>query len=90
VRLAAHDGARGAIVNLGNPEETTIAQAAQLIAEAAGVPFRSVQRPLPPDDPTRRKPDITRARELLGWEPKIGFREGIARTLAWWRSARPV
>jgi dTDP-glucose 4,6-dehydratase len=88
VRLAAHDGARGAIVNLGNPEETTIAAAAAAIAELAGVPLQVVHRPLPPDDPTRRKPDITRARELLGWEPRTPLREGLARTLDWWRSAR--
>jgi nucleoside-diphosphate-sugar epimerase len=88
VRLAAHDGARGAIVNLGNPEETTIAEAAALIAQAAGVAFHVVHRPLPSDDPTRRKPDITRARELLNWTPAIQFREGLARTLAWWRSVR--
>jgi nucleoside-diphosphate-sugar epimerase len=88
VRLAAHDGARGAIVNLGNPEETTIAAAAALIAELAGVPLQVVHRPLPPDDPTRRKPDITRARELLGWEPRTPLRDGLTRTIAWWRSAR--
>ncbi|MGA2393021.1 MAG: NAD-dependent epimerase/dehydratase family protein [Candidatus Lustribacter sp.] len=90
VRLAAHDGARGAIVNLGNPEETTIAAAAAVIAELAGVPLQVEHRPLPPDDPTRRKPDITRARQLLGWEPRTPLREGLTRTLAWWRSARPA
>ena len=88
VRLAAHDGARGAIVNLGNPEETTIAEAAAAIAELAGVPLHVVHRPLPPDDPARRKPDITRARELLGWEPRTPLRDGLKHTLAWWRSAR--
>jgi nucleoside-diphosphate-sugar epimerase len=88
VRLAKHDGARGAIVNLGNPEETTIAAAAAVIAELAGVPLHLEHRPLPPDDPTRRKPDITRARELLGWEPHTPLRAGLARTIDWWRSAR--
>lgn len=88
VRLAAHDGARGAIVNLGNPEETTIAAFAGVIAAAAGVSLRVEHRPLPADDPTRRKPDITRARTLLGWEPAIGLREGVARTMAWWRAER--
>jgi dTDP-glucose 4,6-dehydratase len=88
VRLAAHDGARGAIVNLGNPEETTIQAFAATVAELAGVPLRVVTRPLPPDDPARRKPDITRARTLLGWEPRVPLREGLARTLDWWRSVR--
>jgi nucleoside-diphosphate-sugar epimerase len=89
VRLAAHDGARGAIVNLGNPEETTIAAFAGVIAAAAGVSLHVEHRPLPADDPTRRKPDITRARALLGWEPTIGLREGVARTMTWWRAERP-
>jgi dTDP-glucose 4,6-dehydratase len=88
VRLAAHPDGRGAIVNIGNPEETTIADCAAIIAETAGVAFHVEHRPLPPDDPTRRKPDITRARTLLGWEPTTPLRDGIARTLAWWRSAR--
>jgi nucleoside-diphosphate-sugar epimerase len=88
VRLAEHDGARGAIVNLGNPEEVTIAEVAAAIATAAGVEVRLEHRPLPADDPTRRKPDITHARELLNWEPQTSLREGIDRTLAWWRGAR--
>lgn len=88
VRLAAHDGARGAIVNLGNPEETTIREFAAVVAELAGVPLVTESCPLPPDDPTRRKPDISRARGLLGWEPRVPLREGLARTLAWWRAHR--
>jgi nucleoside-diphosphate-sugar epimerase len=89
VRLADCTGARGTIVNLGNPEETTIAACAALVAAAAGVALRVEPRPLPSDDPSRRKPDITRARALLGWEPAIPLREGILRTLAWWRDAHP-
>jgi nucleoside-diphosphate-sugar epimerase len=85
VRLATHDGARGAIVNLGNPEEVTIAELAAAIAAAAGVELRVEHAPLPPDDPSRRKPDIARARALLDWEPAIALHDGIARTLAWRR-----
>ena len=85
VRLAAADAARGAIVNIGNPEETTIAAFAALVASAAGVALNIERRPLPADDPTRRKPDISLARTLLGWEPRIALRDGIARTLHWWR-----
>ena len=88
VRLAAHDGARGAIVNLGNPEETTIGEVAALVAAAAGVPLIVERRPPLPDDPARRRPDITRARTLLGWEPVTPLRDGLARTIAWWRTAR--
>jgi len=91
VRLAAYDGdaARATIVNLGNPEEITMGACAALVAAAAGVALRVEFRPLPSDDPSRRKPDITRARTLLGWEPLIPLREGIVRTLAWWRDAHP-
>ncbi len=84
VRLAAAD-ARGAIVNIGNPEETTIAAFAALVAAAADVPLVVEYRPLPADDPVRRKPDIALARTLLDWEPRTPLREGIARTLRWWR-----
>ena len=87
VRLAAHDGARGAIVNLGNPEETTIGDVAVLVAQIANVPLRVEFGPLPPDDPARRRPDIARARALLDWVPVIGLREGLARTFA---SLRPA
>jgi dTDP-glucose 4,6-dehydratase len=85
--LAANGAARGAILNLGNPEEITIAGLAAAIAAAAGVALRIEPAALPADDPSRRKPDIARARALLGWEPKIALHEGIARTLAWWRNA---
>jgi nucleoside-diphosphate-sugar epimerase len=88
VRLAALDGARGAIVNLGNPEEVTIGDVAGAIAEAAGVGLQLEYTRLPPDDPSRRKPDIAHARALLGWEPNISLQAGIDRTLAWWRGAR--
>ena len=88
VRLAAADGARGAIVNIGNPDERTIRELAEIVAELAGTPLRTVALALPPDDPRRRCPDITRARELLGWEPRVSLREGIARTLSD-RSSRP-
>jgi len=89
VRLAACANARGAIVNLGNPEETTIAACAAIIAATAGVPLALEYLPLPADDPSRRRPDITRARALLGWEPATPLREGLARTLAWWLTAHP-
>jgi nucleoside-diphosphate-sugar epimerase len=88
VRLAGHDEARGAIVNLGNTEETSIRRFAELVAELAGVPLTIEPRPLPTDDPSRRRPDIGRARALLGWEPRVPLREGLSRTIAWWREHR--
>jgi UDP-glucuronate decarboxylase len=70
-------------VNLGNPTEFTIAQLAELVVELTGSGSALVPGPLPKDDPTRRRPDISRARELLDWEPTIALREGLVRTIAY-------
>jgi nucleoside-diphosphate-sugar epimerase len=90
VRLAKGNGLRGKIVNIGNPDEFTIVELAQIIADAVGVPLNVVACELPPDDPTRRKPDITLARTLLGWEPKIALREGLVSTLEYFRELTPI
>jgi UDP-glucuronate decarboxylase len=84
VRLMAADG-RNQPVNLGNPVEFTIKQLAEEVARQIGGNVRMTFRPLPQDDPTQRKPDITRAREWLGWEPKITLAEGLAHTVAFFR-----
>jgi nucleoside-diphosphate-sugar epimerase len=75
----------GLVVNLGNPEEHTVLEYAELIRELVGLPAEIAFRPLPADDPTRRRPDISRARERLGWEPRVPVREGLLRTIAWFR-----
>lgn len=80
----------GLVFNIGNPEEHTILEFAQIVAEVAGVPLTTVSKPLPPDDPTRRRPDITRARRLLGWEPTVSLRDGLARTIAEFRDRPPA
>lgn len=67
-------------VNIGNPNEFTILELAEIVLEVVGSRAELVFEPLPQDDPTQRKPDITRARELLGWEPVVQLREGVART----------
>jgi UDP-glucuronate decarboxylase len=72
-------------VNLGNPAENTIKELALMIREIAGSTSEIVYRPLPQDDPVRRRPDITLAKKKLGWEPKIPIREGLARTIAYFR-----
>jgi dTDP-glucose 4,6-dehydratase len=72
-------------VNIGNPEEMTIEAIARKIIELTGSKSRIVHRPLPEDDPKVRQPDITRARTLLGWEPKVGLDEGLRRTLAYFK-----
>lgn len=73
-------------VNIGNPEERTMLQLAHLVRDAVGSPSEIVFRPLPTDDPTRRCPDISLAKELLGWEPVVGLDEGLAATISWFSS----
>jgi dTDP-glucose 4,6-dehydratase len=72
-------------VNIGNPQELTILQLAEKIVALTGSKSRIVQRPLPEDDPKVRQPDITRARTILGWEPKVPLEEGLPRTLEYFR-----
>ncbi|MDB5029133.1 MAG: nucleoside-diphosphate-sugar epimerase [Candidatus Eremiobacteraeota bacterium] len=90
VRLATRPNLRGRVVNVGNPDEYTIRQLAAVTARLAGVELRTEDRPLPPDDPTRRRPDITLARELLGWEPTVPLEMGLARTLDFFRTVAPT
>jgi len=73
-------------VNLGNPDERSIAELARLVLEVTGSDSKIEHRALPVDDPKVRCPDITRARTLLGWAPKVGLEDGLARTVEWFRS----
>ncbi len=72
--------------NIGNPTEYTVTQLAEAVKDLTGSPAPIEHRPLPQDDPRLRQPDITRARTMLGWEPRIGLREGLKRTIAFFRS----
>jgi dTDP-glucose 4,6-dehydratase len=72
-------------VNLGNPQELTILQLAQTIVRLTGSSSKIIFTPLPQDDPKRRQPDITRAKQLLGWEPKVEFGAGLEKTIAYFR-----
>ena len=73
-------------VNLGNPGEFTIKELAQSVIELTGSKSRIVHLPLPADDPTQRKPDITLANENLGWQPKVPLREGLIHTIEYFRT----
>jgi nucleoside-diphosphate-sugar epimerase len=73
-------------VNIGNPGEFTVRQLAERVIELTGSTSEIVSRPLPEDDPKVRKPDITRARERLGWEPKVQLDEGLRRTIEFFRA----
>jgi dTDP-glucose 4,6-dehydratase len=72
-------------VNIGNPHELTIEEIARTIIRLVGSTSKIVYRPLPVDDPKQRQPDITRARTLLGWEPKVGLEDGLLRTVNYFR-----
>jgi UDP-glucuronate decarboxylase len=73
-------------VNLGNPGEFTILDLANLVLELTGSKSKLVHRPLPADDPTQRRPDISLARKHLGWEPTVPLPEGLAKTIAWFKT----
>ncbi|MGC1781354.1 MAG: nucleotide sugar dehydrogenase [Acidobacteriaceae bacterium] len=72
-------------VNIGNPEEFTILECAKQVLAATGAKSKIVFRPLPQDDPKQRCPDITRAREILGWEPKVNLASGLQLSIPWFR-----
>ena len=73
-------------VNLGNPEEFTIRELADIVIELTGAGSKLVARPLPADDPDPARPDITLAQQRLGWQPTVPLREGLAKTIDWFRS----
>ena len=70
-------------INIGNPGEFTILELAEMIIKLTNSSSRIIHLPLPPDDPKQRKPDISSANKQLGWEPKIGLREGLLKTIAY-------
>jgi dTDP-glucose 4,6-dehydratase len=74
-------------VNIGNPNEFTILECAQIVLRVTGSKSKIRHQPLPQDDPKQRCPDITKARTLLGWEPKISLEEGLRRSLDYFREA---
>jgi dTDP-glucose 4,6-dehydratase len=73
-------------INIGNPHEMTIKEIGETIIRMAGSKSTLVYRPLPTDDPKQRKPDITLARTLLKWEPKVALDEGLVKTLDYFRT----
>jgi nucleoside-diphosphate-sugar epimerase len=72
-------------INIGNPAEFAVAELARLVLDVTGSASDVVYEPLPVDDPRHRQPDITLAREQLGWEPVVPLREGLERTADWFR-----
>ena len=74
-------------MNIGNPNEFTILECAQLVLKVAGSNSKIAYEPLPQDDPKQRRPDITKARTLLGWEPKVQLEQGLRLSLDYFKKA---
>ncbi|MFN0193718.1 MAG: UDP-glucuronic acid decarboxylase family protein [Aestuariivirga sp.] len=85
LRLMETDSEIGGPINLGNPGEFTVRELAEIVIEMTGSKSELVTRPLPMDDPLLRRPEISRAREQIGWEPKIDLLEGLQRTIGYFR-----
>jgi nucleoside-diphosphate-sugar epimerase len=79
-------GTTGEVFNLGNPDEYSINMFADVIERLFGAGAGRDYRPLPVDDPTRRRPDISKARRLLGWEPRVDLEDGLRHTAAWFEA----
>jgi dTDP-glucose 4,6-dehydratase len=88
VRLASSD--ERLPVNLGNPVELTILEFAERIRRLMGVELPIVFEPLPQDDPQKRRPDITKAKKVLGWEPKVNLEDGLRETVEYFRALAPA
>jgi dTDP-glucose 4,6-dehydratase len=73
-------------INIGNPIEFTMLELAEIVLELTGSSSKVVHKPLPSDDPMQRCPDITKAQQLLGWEPRVNLREGLTQTIDWFRA----
>lgn len=84
--IALLDSGEHEPVNLGSPNEFTILELAEIVLDVTGSSSMIERHPLPTDDPTQRKPDITRARKILGWEPQVELRTGIEKTVGYFRS----
>jgi UDP-glucuronate decarboxylase len=88
LRLMESEEAVGFPVNLGNPSELSVQDLVHRVVGLTGSRSAIVNRPLPEDDPRRRKPDIGRAAELLGWAPRVALQQGLEATIAWFADAQ--
>jgi len=80
------ENTKGEVVNLGNPDERTVLELANLVKQICGSSLEPTFEDLPEDDPKVRKPDITKAKQLLGWTPKVGIEEGLKKTVEYFRA----
>ncbi len=82
------DRTKGEVFNLGNPEEYTVLECARMVQRFIPRSKGLIRKPLPSDDPTRRRPDIRKAKKVLKWEPKVSFEKGLLRTIEWFKEQR--
>jgi len=83
MKMMFTDGFSGEVFNLGNPEEITVIETAEIIKKLTNSNSEIIFKPLPKDDPVRRKPNIDKAKKLLNWEPKVDFISGLKKTIEW-------
>lgn len=86
IKLMAHDGPQPGPINIGNPAERTILELVDLVLAITGSASQKVFRPLPEDDPKRRRPDISKAERLLSWAPHTSLEQGLRATIAWFEA----
>lgn len=86
IRLAAAEEARGSVVNIGSDQEKTVIEMAKDVLRITGSASEITYHPLPQDDPLRRRPDVSRARDMLGWRPGIALGEGLVKTVEWFKN----
>jgi UDP-glucuronate decarboxylase len=86
IKMMVSDYSVGGPINLGNPKEVSIMPIAVMIRDMINPDLNIVVKPSPKDDPFRRKPDITRAKDVLGWEPKVGLEEGLTKTIDYFKT----
>lgn len=85
-RLATYDNLKGSVINVGNPTEMTVQEIAEKVKEATQSPSEIIHEPIDADDPKRRRPDISKAQEILQWQPSIPFDQGLTKTIAYFQS----
>jgi nucleoside-diphosphate-sugar epimerase len=81
-------GIKGEVINLGNPVEFTVKEAALIIRKMTCSKSKIIRKPLPKDDPTRRKPDISKAKKIIGWTPDVKLTDGLVKTIMWFRDGK--
>jgi nucleoside-diphosphate-sugar epimerase len=89
-KLMFLDNLGGEVVNLGNPNEITILELAKIVKKLSGSSSEITFKPMPKDDPRRRKPKVDKAKKLLGWAPKVRLEDGLRETIKYFKKELPL